>query len=239
MRPMPDATCPPGTSRASAAGPARRRAERRGGPPRSAPRLLPALLAALSLFASSGCVVVGTEGPVAGGDAGPAGEPPAASSEEAPRAMEREIFERVNDERRERGLAPVAWDDRLAELARDWSREMADTGQLRHQDLQGALQGGEVEGYASLGENVFSGTGTGSVTAGRIHAGWMRSEGHRGNVLEPGWDRLGVGVVCAEDGSVWATQEFGRTRGADRPPLARETPPEEPIVRSEPDGPSC
>lgn len=200
-------------------------------------RCAAALLAALSLFASSGCVVVGTEVPGAGGSAAPAGEPPAASSEDAPRAMEREIFERVNAERAERGLDPVAWDDRLAELAREWSREMAQTGQLRHRDLGTVLQEGEVEGYASLGENVFSGTG--SVPAGRIHEGWMRSEGHRGNVLEPGGDRVGIGVVCAEDGSTWATQQFGRTRGADRPPLARETPPEEPVVRPEPTGPSC
>lgn len=194
-------------------------------------------MTAAALLASSGCLVVGTGGSGGGGDAAPAGAPPAASSEQAPRAMEREVFDRVNAERAERGLDPVAWDDRLAELARDWSGEMADTGQLRHQDLGTALQDGEVEGYASVGENIFAGTGP--VTAGRIHEGWMRSEAHRGNVLEPGWDRLGVGVVCAADGSTWATQEFGRTRGADRPPLARETPPEEPVVRDEPTGPSC
>ena len=194
------------------------------------------MLAALSLLASSGCVVVGTE--VGGGrDAAPAGEPPAASSDDAPRAMEREIFDRVNAEREERGLEPVAWDDDLAELARGWSREMADRGQLRHQDLRTVLQDRQVEGYASLGENIFSGRG--QVTAGRVHEGWMRSEDHRGNVLEPGWDRLGIGVVCTEDGATWATQEFGRTRGADRPPLVRETPPEEPVVHDEPTGPSC
>lgn len=201
------------------------------------PRLVPALLAALALLVSSGCVVVGTGAPDGGADAGGAGEPPAASSEQAPRAVERDVFDRVNDERAERGLDPVDWDDRLAELARDWSREMADTGQLRHQDLGAALQDGELEGYAAVGENIF--TGSGPVTAGRIHEGWMRSPDHRGNVLEPGWDRLGVGVVCAEDGSVWATQEFGRTRSADRPPLARETPPEHPVTRDAPDGPSC
>jgi uncharacterized protein YkwD len=151
--------------------------------------------------------------------------------------MEREIFDRVNAERDERGLEPVGWDEDLAELARDWSREMADSGQLRHQDLRSVLQDRQVEGYASLGENIFSGRG--QVNAGRIHKGWMRSEDHRGNVLEPGWDRLGVGVVCTEDGATWATQEFGRTWGADLPPLARETPPEEPLVRAEPTGPAC
>jgi uncharacterized protein YkwD len=194
------------------------------------------LAAVLALGGTSACVVVGTEAPGAGEPA-PAGTPPDDTESEPARRMERAIFERVNDERAERGLAPVAWDDTLAEVARDWSREMAESGQLRHSDLREVQQSDEVSGYESLGENIFSSTGP--VPAGTIHAGWMRSPDHRSNVLEPGWDRLGVGVVCAEDGSVWATQEFGRTRGADRPPLARETPPEQPLVRPEDEGPRC
>ncbi len=59
------------------------------------------------------------------------------------------------------------------------------------------------------------------------------------NVVNPGWNRLGVGVHCAEDGSVWATQEFGRTTSADLPAVATATPPLEPIVRPEDDGPTC
>ena len=235
MGALPGATPRDGRGPAAAAG--RRRAlTATRGPHRRPPAFVAALLAALSLLASAGCVVGSTE--VRGGrDAAPAGEPPAASSEDPPRAMEREIFDRVNAEREERGLEPVAWDDTLAELARGWSREMAQSGELRHQDLGSVLQDGQVEGYASLGENIFSSTGP--VPAGRLHEGWMRSEDHRGNVLEPGWDRLGIGVVCVDGGATWATQEFGRTRGADRPPLVRETPQEDPVVRDEPTGPSC
>jgi uncharacterized protein YkwD len=194
------------------------------------------LAAVLGVSGTSACVVVGTEAPGTGRPA-PAGSPPDDAGTEPARRMERVIFDRVNAERAERGRAPVAWDDTLAALARNWSREMAESGQLEHSDLREVQQRDEVSGYVSLGENVFSATGP--VPAGTIHAGWMRSPGHRANVLEPGWDRLGVGVVCAEDGSVWATQEFGRTRGAERPPLARETPPEQPIVHPEDEGPSC
>ena len=194
------------------------------------------LAAVLGVAGTSGCVVVGTEVPTAGEPA-PAGSPPSDAEGEPARRMERAIFERVNAERAERGLAPVAWDDTLAEVARDWSREMAESGRLEHSDLREVQQSDEVSGYVSLGENVFSASGP--VPAGTIHAGWMRSPGHRANILEPGWDRLGVGVVCAEDGTVWATQEFGRTQGAERPPLARETPPEQPIVHPEDEGPSC
>lgn len=176
------------------------------------PPLVPALLAALALFASSGCIVVGTEAPGGGGDAGPAGEPPAASSEDVPRAMERDIFDRVNDERAERRLPPVAWDDRLAELARDWSREMAGTGQLRHQDLGAALQGGEVEGYASVGENVFSGTGP--VTAGRSTKAGCGRRTTGAPSSSPG------GTASASVSSAPRTGRSGRRRSS----AAREAP---------------
>ena len=205
-------------------------------------RSLLALAAAIALLPTAGCVVVEREVPGgAGQPAPPAGAPPAetpaARTDEGERQMERVVFDRVNAERAERGIPPVEWDDQLAALARQWSREMAATQDLRHQDLRAVLEGGQVGGYTSLGENIFSSTG--QVPAGTLHAGWMRSEDHRGNVLEPAWDRLGVGVHCADDGSVWAAQEFGQTTGSDRPAFTDDLPSEEPVVHPEDDGPTC
>lgn len=151
--------------------------------------------------------------------------------------MARDIFDRVNAERAERGLAPVEWSDELAAVAREWSRAMADRGVLEHQDPGELLRREELSGFRGVGENIF--TGSGPVTSGRIHAGWMRSDDHRRNVVNPGWNRLGVGVSCAPDGSVWATQEFGRTVDAERPPVSQETPPQQPIARPEDEGPTC
>jgi Cysteine-rich secretory protein family len=202
-------------------------------------RFLDAARAAAAALLLTGCVVGGGAG--AGRDAGAAPEPqspPAAgSSAPAEDRMARAIFDRVNDERAERGLEPVAWNDELASVARNWSEQMAADGQLRHQDVRQVLDQEALAGFSGLGENIFRSTGP--VPAGTIHAGWMRSADHRVNVLNPGWNRLGVGVHCAEDGSVWATQEFGRTAGADRPAVATTTPPEQPIARSEDTGPTC
>lgn len=189
----------------------------------------------IGLLLSAGCVV-GGEVPVDLGSPAGSGTPPsdAGTGEEA---MARAIFDRANAERERRGLAPVGWNEDLAEVARRWSAEMARRGKLEHQDVQELLQGDELPGFRSVGENIFRATA--SVRAGVIHVGWMRSDSHRPNILNPGWDRLGVGVHCADDGSVWATQEFGRTAGSDRPPVAQETPPLEPIARPEEDGPTC
>ncbi|WP_309112653.1 CAP domain-containing protein [Saccharothrix sp.] len=151
--------------------------------------------------------------------------------------MEREIFDRVNAERAARGLAPVSWNEELAAVAAQWSRHMAATGRFEHQDTRALLGREDLAGFVAIGENIFRSTGP--VPAGAVHAGWMRSPGHRANVLNPGWDRVGIGVFCADDGSVWATQEFGRTSDADRPPVSEQTPPAEPLTRPEPTGPRC
>jgi uncharacterized protein YkwD len=205
---------------------------------RSGRSLLGALLLLPGLLLG-GCVAV--EVPVsapspATGTAAPTSLPPAEAST-AEQEMTGAVFDRVNDERAERGLAPVQWDDDLAAVARAWSAEMARRGSLQHQDVGALLRREDLSGFQGLGENVFQATGP--VPAGTIHAGWMRSDDHRVNVVNPGWDRLGIGVHCAEDGSVWATQEFGRTRGSDRPAVATETPPAQPIVHPEDDGPGC
>jgi uncharacterized protein YkwD len=198
-------------------------------------------LVVVAVLTLAGCVAV--EVPVSGPGAtgrqptAPATSLPSTEASAAEERMARDILDRVNAERAERGVAPVEWDEELAAVARDWSAEMARTGQLRHQEI-GALLGREDLAYLQgIGENVFQATGP--VPAGTIHAGWMRSDDHRVNVLNPGWNRLGVGVHCAEDGAVWATQEFGRTTGADLPAVATTTPPAEPIVHPEDAGPTC
>ncbi|WP_345771171.1 CAP domain-containing protein [Geodermatophilus normandii] len=202
-------------------------------------RPLAAVALGVLLPLSSSCVVVGST-PAPSTGAGPSGTATAVPADEATAVeqdMAQAVFHRVNAEREARGLPPLSWDDDLAAVARGWNTVMAERDRLGHQDL-GSLLGqeplGDLEG---LGENVFQATGP--VPAGTVHAGWMRSDDHRVNVLQPGWDRLGIAVLCADDGSVWATQEFGRTAGAGLPAVASETPPPEPLVRPEDDGPRC
>jgi uncharacterized protein YkwD len=151
--------------------------------------------------------------------------------------MAQAVLDRVNAERAARGLPALAHDEDLAGVARSWNAGMAERDRLEHQDIRALLQRESLGDLEGIAENVFRATGP--VPAGTLHAGWMRSDDHRVNVLNPGWDRVGIAVRCADDGSVWATQEFGRSAGADLPPLAQETPPAEPLVRPEDDGPRC
>jgi uncharacterized protein YkwD len=148
-----------------------------------------------------------------------------------------DILRRLNDERAARGLAPLAWDPTLAALASDWSATMAQTGSFAHRDLRSvAAQPGFAGVYAGLGENIAYTTGTRS--AGNLHQLWMRSAGHRANILQPGFDVVGIGVACV-NGTVYATENFGRSAGSGAPPIGGGTPALEPLVHGDTGGPAC
>jgi uncharacterized protein YkwD len=148
-----------------------------------------------------------------------------------------DLFDRLNAERRARGLAALKWDDDLARVAGDWSAQMARTGNFAHRDLgaAGSLPG--MSKFSALGENIAWVEGYPSM-GDQLHVGWMKSEGHRANMLQRGFDSVGIGVVCA-GGRAWATQNFGRLDSSSAPSMSSSTPAEEPIVATRDDGVRC
>ncbi len=137
--------------------------------------------------------------------------------------LARDVFARVNDERRTRGLPPVVWDEGLAALARRWSEHMIERGYEHSPDSFRRLPG-----YVGSGENIAMG----QTDTTQLHVGWMRSDGHRENILRPEYGALGVGIVCRSDGQMWATQIFGIAEGT-RPSGARGDTGVEPITRTD------
>jgi len=139
-----------------------------------------------------------------------------------------DIERRVNDERVARGLRPLVWHEGLAELARQWSEEMIATKYHHSPDSFRILP--DLHGIA---ENIL----VGYIDTGAAHVGWMESDDHRRNILTPEHTAIGIGVVCRNDGRIWATQMFGMPLdvypGGDPAPPAAE-----PIVRRDP-GLSC
>lgn len=135
-----------------------------------------------------------------------------------------DVHERVNDERTARGLRPLAWHDGLATLAERWSEEMVAT-RFEHSP-DGLLV---HPSFVGLGENIAMG----QIDSGELHVEWMRSDGHRENILGRDFTAMGVGVVCRHDGRMWATQLFGVT---PQTIVAPQNPPTtvEPLVREDP-----
>jgi uncharacterized protein YkwD len=162
---------------------------------------------------------------------------PAAGNRSTAQKLASDLFDRLNAERRARGLAALDWDDDLARVAGDWSAEMAGSGNFRHRDLGAAGRLPGMAKFSALGENIAWVEGYPSM-GNQLHVGWMRSEGHRANMLQRGFDSVGIGVVCS-GGRAWATQNFGRLDSSGAPSMGSSTPAEEPIVATRSDGVRC
>ncbi|MFJ8233734.1 CAP domain-containing protein [Streptomyces sp. NPDC094448] len=122
-------------------------------------------------------------------------------------AMEAEVLELVNQERAKVGCSPLRYDAALARLAGNFSDDMAVRGFFDHTDPDGdspwdrAKQAG-VKNLAA--ENIARG----QADAEAVMDAWMKSDGHRANILNCDYKTLGVGVRLG-GGGPWWTQNFG------------------------------
>ena len=136
-----------------------------------------------------------------------------------------DLFVRMNDERRARGLAPLVWNTTLAAYASNWSRTMgaSEPPPQRHRPAPRRVRLRRREHRH----------GSGGVPASALHLAWMHSQDHRDNILSPGFQSAGIGVYCAPDGSIWATTEFARPSSAGPPPPYSANTPSEPVARTD------
>jgi uncharacterized protein YkwD len=117
------------------------------------------------------------------------------------------VLSLVNQERAKVGCSPLRPDTGLATLAANFSRDMAARGFFDHTDPDGATPWDRAAkaGIKNLGgENIARG----QADAQAVMDAWMKSEGHRKNILNCEYTTLGVGVHVA-DGGPWWTQDFG------------------------------
>ena len=83
---------------------------------------------------------------------------------------------------------------------------MAADGRLSHSTLSAGL--GTLN-WRSLGENVGYSSPT-SNTLWTIHVMFVRSAGHRANILNPKYTHMGVGVHKDSQGRVWVAEVFAQ-----------------------------
>jgi len=123
---------------------------------------------------------------------------------------ENEVFSLVNRERSRAHLGGLAWDDRLARVARDYSRRMAREGFFDHYDPNGKTvidRAARISGWSRIGENLFVCDEQPNYTSLAIR-GWLKSPTHRMNMLDRTWTATGIGIATARDGSIFITQVF-------------------------------
>lgn len=132
-------------------------------------------------------------------------------------AIARRLVALMNDERAGRGVLPLTIDDDLTSSARGWSSHLAgtgtfwpllhDTGWLGARDVTG--RGENLHARSDWAGDSAEGLEYGFGLASAAHAGWMHSVAHRDALLDAGFDRVGVGVLCdPSTGRVWVVARF-------------------------------
>jgi uncharacterized protein YkwD len=128
------------------------------------------------------------------------------------RFIEKEVFQLINLKRVEKGLSELKWDEKISKIARDHSEKMAIHGFFSHFGLNGntvderAIRLG-VNDWSGIGENIAYCKGI-TNPSGFAVEGWMKSEGHKRNLLNSSWQKSGLGVAITEDGKYFFTQVF-------------------------------
>lgn len=120
---------------------------------------------------------------------------------------EAKVLALVNAERAKRGLRPLVLSARLTDAARAHARDMFARGYFSHVDPEGRTPADRLDlaeiPYGAMGENLAL-----ASDVAIAHDGLMDSPGHRANILEASFRRVGIGVI---DGGVYGqmfVQEF-------------------------------
>jgi uncharacterized protein YkwD len=154
----------------------------------------------------------------------------------SPERLEKSIHRLINRERAAKGLQPLAWDAQLAAIARGHSADMGKRNYFAHASPDGAnfdaryrkaryrcviAVGDVIHGGAeniarddlwakitTFGDRKVYDWHSEEALARRTVSGWMKSPGHRANILASHWRHEGLGVAVTRDLKVYVTEDF-------------------------------
>lgn len=111
----------------------------------------------------------------------------------------------TNLERRKAGLSPLRFNAQLAAAAQAHSEDMARHRRMSHVGSNGSTAAQRIKGAGYRGRTLAENVANGHSSPEAVVSGWMRSPGHRKNILNPAYQEIGVGYA----NDYW-TQNFGR-----------------------------
>jgi uncharacterized protein YkwD len=113
----------------------------------------------------------------------------------------------VNKERTSRGLGSLSMDQKLRAVARLHSLDMFQRGYFSHYTPEGAdpfdrMKRANIQ-YLAAGENLAL-----APTLDMAHTGLMNSPGHKRNILDPAYRKVGIGAYQDTRYGIMFSQEF-------------------------------
>src|SRR5437588_267298 len=121
--------------------------------------------------------------------------------------LEARMLELVNGERIAAGLRPLAVDPELLQVARQHSTDMFARGYFAHVTPEGhdpfeRMREANVR-FLTAGDNLAL-----APTLQIAHTGLMNSPGHRANILQRDFGRVGIGIMDGGIHGLMVTQDF-------------------------------
>ena len=121
--------------------------------------------------------------------------------------LEQKMLEMVNEERAKAGLNPLIADPELTKVGRAHSRDMFVRGYFAHENPEGLdpfdrMKAAHIH-FRTAGENLAL-----AQTLEIAHTNLMNSPGHRANILNPSFGRLGIGILDGGYYGIMISQEF-------------------------------
>lgn len=121
---------------------------------------------------------------------------------------ETKVLGLVNNERAKNGLSALTLDSSLSTVARNHSYDMAKNNFFDHTNLSGQSPFDRLKAagisYSSAGENIAAG----QSTPQEVVNAWMNSSGHRANILNVNYTKMGVGYYNGGSRTHYWTQLF-------------------------------
>jgi uncharacterized protein YkwD len=128
--------------------------------------------------------------------------PVAEGPHECPTSTRTAVVARVNDARRAASLQPLKSDAGLGRAAQSRASAMASANQLSHTGWERVVR--RHDDASTIGENVAYNY----PSAAAVVDAWLRSPGHRANLLGRSFRRIGVGCVVDAHARLWWAQDF-------------------------------
>jgi hypothetical protein len=123
--------------------------------------------------------------------------------------IEQELHDLINRERAKQGITLLQISKSLIPIARSHSQDMAAQSELTHNSRDGKTYSQRLQEaglfFKGTGENIAFSQ---SLLPEAIHNSFMRSKGHRENILDPRFDTIGIGVFYNKDKGYYVTQDF-------------------------------
>ena len=133
--------------------------------------------------------------------------PYSVSSPQVRADLEAKMLQLVNDERRKQNLSTLKPDPELTIVARAHSKDMFARGYFAHLTPDGKTPFDRMRTagvrFMAAGENLALGQ-----TLTICHNGLMNSPGHRANILDKSYGRLGIGILDGGMHGLMVTQNF-------------------------------